>query len=232
MNLPPGKAGLVVATIRVDGLVHGPDGMIAVVSNPQGRTYFLHTGDKLYDGSVEQITLEEVSFHESGAGCIRQARRTRSDEETVSKFRRTAMKTYWSAQAGRPIIRIACLLLVSSAAIATLWAGARDRARSDRTTAIASVEVGRAGQRTTVRVAGTGPLSYHVLRLSDPPRLVVDFSNARLTMHDNAVDKLVRSGARRTAGTSRSKSSSRRDRSGARGSIQHPEWRLELHGQF
>jgi hypothetical protein len=66
VNLPPGKAGLVVATIRVDGLVHGPDGMIAVVSNPQGRTYFLKTGDKLYDGSVEQITLEEVSFHESG----------------------------------------------------------------------------------------------------------------------------------------------------------------------
>lgn len=65
-NLPPGKAGLVVSEIRVDGLVHGPDGMIAVVSNPQGRVYFLHAGDKLYDGSVERITLEEVSFHESG----------------------------------------------------------------------------------------------------------------------------------------------------------------------
>lgn len=65
-NLPPGKAGLVVSTIRVDGLVHGPDGMIAVVSSPQGRVYFLHEGDKLYDGSVEQITLDAVLFHESG----------------------------------------------------------------------------------------------------------------------------------------------------------------------
>jgi len=90
------------------------------------------------------------------------------------------MKTYWSAQAGRPIMRIGFLLLASSAAIATLWAGAGSAPAATVTTAIASVEVGRAGQRTTVRVAGTGPLSYRVLRLSDPPRLVMDFSNARL----------------------------------------------------
>jgi hypothetical protein len=65
-NLPPGKAGLVVSTLHLDGLVRGPGGMIAVVSNPQQRVYFLRDGDKLYDGSVEHITLEDVSFQEIG----------------------------------------------------------------------------------------------------------------------------------------------------------------------
>jgi Tfp pilus assembly protein PilP len=56
----------VVNSLRVDGIVKGPNGMIAVVSNPQQRVYFLREGDKLYDGSVERITLEAVSFHEVG----------------------------------------------------------------------------------------------------------------------------------------------------------------------
>jgi hypothetical protein len=65
-HLPPGKAGLIISTLRVDGLVRGPSGMIAVVSNPQQRTYFLHEGDQLYDGRVEKISLETVAFHEVG----------------------------------------------------------------------------------------------------------------------------------------------------------------------
>ncbi len=65
-NLPPGKAGLMVSTLRLDGLVRGPNGMIAVVSNPQQRTYFLREGDKLYDGRVERITMEAATFHETG----------------------------------------------------------------------------------------------------------------------------------------------------------------------
>jgi Tfp pilus assembly protein PilP len=64
--LPPGKAGLQVSTLRLDGIVRAPNGMIAVVSNPQSRTYFLREGDHLYDGSVEKITMDGVSFHEEG----------------------------------------------------------------------------------------------------------------------------------------------------------------------
>jgi len=40
--------------------------MIAVVSNPQARTYFLREGRPLYDGSVEKISMDGVSFHEEG----------------------------------------------------------------------------------------------------------------------------------------------------------------------
>ena len=65
-NLPPGKLGLQVSTLRLDGIVRAPNGMIAVVSNPQLRTYFLREGDRLYDGSVEKISMDGVSFHEEG----------------------------------------------------------------------------------------------------------------------------------------------------------------------
>lgn len=65
-NLPPGKAGLQVASLRLDGIVKSPNGMIAVVTNPQARTYFLREGDQLYDGRVEKIAMDGVSFHEIG----------------------------------------------------------------------------------------------------------------------------------------------------------------------
>ena len=65
-NLPPGKAGLQVASLRLDGIVRSSNGMIAVVTNPQARTYFLREGDQLYDGRVEKIAMDGVSFHEMG----------------------------------------------------------------------------------------------------------------------------------------------------------------------
>ena len=62
--LPPGEAGLVVATIRVDGAIRSPNGMFAVVTNPDQRVYFLREGDQLYDGDVEKIGLDGVTFKE------------------------------------------------------------------------------------------------------------------------------------------------------------------------
>jgi type IV pilus assembly protein PilP len=61
-----GKPGLVIGSLRLDGIVRAPNGMIAVVTNPQQRTYFLREGDQLYDGRVEKITMDSVSFHEVG----------------------------------------------------------------------------------------------------------------------------------------------------------------------
>jgi hypothetical protein len=65
-RLPPGKAGLMVGTLRLDGLVQGPNGMIAVVSNPQQRIYFLREGDRVFDGQVLRITMEAVIFQQTG----------------------------------------------------------------------------------------------------------------------------------------------------------------------
>jgi Tfp pilus assembly protein PilP len=69
-NLPPGKGGLQVSTLKIDGIVHGPNGMIAVVSNPQQRTYFLREGDQLYDGRVDKIAMDGVTFHEMGKNAF------------------------------------------------------------------------------------------------------------------------------------------------------------------
>jgi hypothetical protein len=63
-HLPPGKAGLVISTTRVDGAVKAPSGMIAVVSNPEQHVYFVREGDRLYDGEVEKIAMDGVTFRE------------------------------------------------------------------------------------------------------------------------------------------------------------------------
>jgi len=65
MHLPPGKAGLVIATVRVSGTVQAAGGMVAVVSNPEERVYFIREGDRLYDGDVEKISLDGVTFKEN-----------------------------------------------------------------------------------------------------------------------------------------------------------------------
>ena len=64
-HLPPGKAGLVISTVQVDGAVRSPSGMIAVVSNPEQRVYFVREGDRLYDGEVEKIGMDGVTFREN-----------------------------------------------------------------------------------------------------------------------------------------------------------------------
>lgn len=63
-RLPAGKAGLVIATMRLDGVVRHQAGMIAVVSNPQQRVYFLREGDRLYDGRVEKISMDGIMMRE------------------------------------------------------------------------------------------------------------------------------------------------------------------------
>jgi len=79
-HLPPGKAGLVIATVRVDGTVRAPSGMIAVVTNPEQRVYFVREGDHLYDGEVEKIGLDGVTFRENSKDAF-----GKSVERSVTK---------------------------------------------------------------------------------------------------------------------------------------------------
>jgi hypothetical protein len=64
-HLPPGKAGLVIGTLTVQGTVQGANGMIAVIANPDQRVYFVREGDRLYDGEVEKISLDGVTFQQN-----------------------------------------------------------------------------------------------------------------------------------------------------------------------
>ncbi|MFZ0821919.1 MAG: hypothetical protein WAM91_17790 [Candidatus Acidiferrales bacterium] len=66
VKLPPGKAGLQVNTLVIQGILSSPNGMIAVVANPQRSVYFLHAGDELFDGRVDRIEIDGVIFHEVG----------------------------------------------------------------------------------------------------------------------------------------------------------------------
>lgn len=64
-RLPPGKAGLVIGTLTVQGTVQGSNGPIAVIANPDQRVYFVREGDRLYDGEVEKINLDGVTFQQN-----------------------------------------------------------------------------------------------------------------------------------------------------------------------
>ncbi len=66
--------------------------MIAVVSNPQARTYFLREGDQLYDGRVDKIAMDGVSFHELGKDAFGKPVERSSTKENLRQCRRTAMK--------------------------------------------------------------------------------------------------------------------------------------------
>lgn len=64
-QLPPGKRGLVVQQLTVNGIVLGARGRIAVVNMAgKDRAFFLREGDRLYDGVVKQILGDRVIFRE------------------------------------------------------------------------------------------------------------------------------------------------------------------------
>jgi len=94
------------------------------------------------------------------------------------------MKTYWRAL--QP-----CQLFLMGAALVPLVAGGQTpqigTAPVSSANSVVKVEIGHSDQQTTVRVAGSGQLNYHVLRLSNPPRIVVDFDHTNLSVPRNAI---------------------------------------------
>ncbi len=64
-RLPPGKAGLVIGQLQVQGIASSIDGTwIALVENNTGIAYFLREGDQLYNGTVSAINPDRVVFME------------------------------------------------------------------------------------------------------------------------------------------------------------------------
>jgi hypothetical protein len=51
-----GSTGLLVAEISVRGVVQGRGSLVAMVQGPDNRTYLMHTGDKLVDGTIKAVT--------------------------------------------------------------------------------------------------------------------------------------------------------------------------------
>jgi type IV pilus assembly protein PilQ len=98
------------------------------------------------------------------------------------------MKTYW------PVFRPSGLVLAAMM-FAPQLTGAQTAksatAEASTASAVAQVGVDRVGQQTIVRIQGDGPLNYHVTRMSDPARVVLDFDAARLTATRSAIDSEI-----------------------------------------
>ncbi len=74
-RLPPGKAGLVIGQLTLQGIVRGLEGVwIAVVDNNTNRAYFLYEGDELYNGVVTRITADSITLEERSTDSIGRVR--------------------------------------------------------------------------------------------------------------------------------------------------------------
>jgi len=59
---PSGPAGLLVNEITLKGVLKSPKGFLALVQAPDNRTYIMHAGDKVFDGTVKAITQDALVF--------------------------------------------------------------------------------------------------------------------------------------------------------------------------
>jgi Tfp pilus assembly protein PilP len=64
-----GRQCLAIGEISLHGVVHSPNGFIAVVMNGE-RTYFLREHDPLADGAVERITKDAIIFRERSSDAL------------------------------------------------------------------------------------------------------------------------------------------------------------------
>ena len=60
-----GPAGMTVAEISVRGVLQGRNGVIAMVQGPDNKTYIVHAGDKLADGSIKSITAQGLVIEQA-----------------------------------------------------------------------------------------------------------------------------------------------------------------------
>jgi Tfp pilus assembly protein PilP len=59
-----GTAGMSIAEVAVRGVMQSRGTLVAMVSGPDHRTYIVHAGDKLRDGTIKSITAEGMIFIE------------------------------------------------------------------------------------------------------------------------------------------------------------------------
>jgi type IV pilus assembly protein PilP len=58
----PGVAGLTVDEVALRGIVHSRGAYVAMVQAPDGRSYIVRSGQRLYDGKVKAVTATAVVF--------------------------------------------------------------------------------------------------------------------------------------------------------------------------
>jgi len=62
---PPGVPGLLIDEIKLEGIVKTKQqGLLAMVSGPDNKSYLIHVGDKALDGEVIRITPTSLVFRQ------------------------------------------------------------------------------------------------------------------------------------------------------------------------
>ena len=61
-NRPAGLAGVTIGEVAIRGIVRSGNAFIALAQSPDGRTFQLRRNDRLFDGTVKQIGIDEVVF--------------------------------------------------------------------------------------------------------------------------------------------------------------------------
>lgn len=73
LHLPPGKRGLVISRLSLDGVVikpHDSDRIAVVTMRGRNRAYFLRVQDELYDGYVAAINEDGVVFKQKATDAF------------------------------------------------------------------------------------------------------------------------------------------------------------------
>ena len=72
---PAGIAGLTAAEISVRGILAGRDAVVAMVQGPDRKTYVVHVGERLLDGTVTAISPEGLTIVQDVKGRAGDAKR-------------------------------------------------------------------------------------------------------------------------------------------------------------
>jgi len=82
-NCTVGKRCLTIEQIELKGVVASQAGMIALVVNSANRAYFLRQNDAVFNGVVQQITRDSVTFRQNVFDSLGRMKGTR---EVVRKI--------------------------------------------------------------------------------------------------------------------------------------------------
>ena len=58
----PGLGGLMISEVSLKGTVASHNGFVAVLQAADGKTYIVHEGEKLFDGTVRSITQNALTL--------------------------------------------------------------------------------------------------------------------------------------------------------------------------
>jgi Tfp pilus assembly protein PilP len=61
---PPGMKGFLIQEVALKGIVKTPKGFTAMLQGPNGNSYFVASGDRLFDGVITAIDAATVTFRQ------------------------------------------------------------------------------------------------------------------------------------------------------------------------